>query len=88
MRELYLHRRFFMVLWGAVFVSLFAFVFPSLLFGVGWLLGIFGVVVLVDFILLYSFGRPVQAKRLVGDKLANGEEMRWEYGLETIIRSG
>ncbi|NCE72615.1 DUF58 domain-containing protein [Odoribacter sp. Z80] len=74
MRELYLHRRFFMVLWGAVFVSLFAFVFPSLLFGVGWLLGIFGVVVLVDFILLYSFGRPVQAKRLVGDKLANGEE--------------
>lgn len=74
MRELYLHRRFFIVLWGAVFVSLFAFVFPSLLFWVGGGLGLFGVAVIVDFILLYSFGRAVEAKRLVGDKLANGEE--------------
>lgn len=74
MRELYLHRRFFMVLWGAVFASLVAFVFPSLLLWVGWLLGVFAVVVVSDVLLLYSFGHRMQARRIMGDKLSNGEE--------------
>lgn len=74
MRELYLHRRFFMVLWGAVFASLIAFVFPALLLWVGWLLGVFAVVVVSDILLLYSFGPRMQARRIVGDKLSNGEE--------------
>lgn len=74
MRGLYIHRRFFILLWSGIFISLLAYVFPALYPWVVWLLCMFGVLVLVDFILLYSFGNALEASRNAADKFSNGEE--------------
>lgn len=74
MRGLYIHRRFFILLWSGIFISLLAYVFPALYPWVVWGLCMFGVLVLVDFILLYSFGNALEASRNAADKFSNGEE--------------
>lgn len=74
MRELYLHRRFFIVALGGVFAALLAYVFPVLYVWVVWLLGLAGALVVVDFALLYGFGRAVETRRMVAGKFSNGDE--------------
>lgn len=74
MRELYLRRRFFMVLWGGVFAALLAYVFPVLYVWVLWGLAMFGVLIMVDLTLLYGFGRAIEAQRFLSEKFSNGEE--------------
>lgn len=74
LRELYLNRRFFYLLLGGVFALLGAFIFPVILAWTVWLLCIAGVVVVVDVALLFGFGRAIEAERIVGDRLSNGEE--------------
>ena len=74
MRGLFLHRRFFILLWGSVFAALLAFVFPVLYPWVMVWLCLFGFGLLADIILLYSFAKAVEAECLVSDKFSNGEE--------------
>lgn len=74
MRELYLNRRFFILLLGGVFALLAAYVCPEIFPWVMWLLCACGVLIVVDVILLFGFGRVLSAGRIVGDKFSNGEE--------------
>ena len=74
MRGLYLHQRFFMLLWGGIFASLMAYFFPVLWGWVVWMLAMGGVVVVTDILLLYRFGGAVEARRMTGEKFANGED--------------
>lgn len=74
MRELYLHRRFFVLLLGIAFASVLAFIFPVLYGWVLWSLYIFGILVVVDTILLFGLGKSIEGGRMVGEKFSNGDE--------------
>lgn len=74
MQGLYLHRRFFILLWGSVFAALLAFVFPALYPWVAVWLCLFALCLLADVVMLYGYAKGVEAGRLVGDKFSNGEE--------------
>lgn len=74
MRELYLHRRFFILLLCGAFASALAFIFPVLYAWVLWLLCVSGVLVVVDTVLLFGLGKSVEAVRIVGEKFSNGDE--------------
>ena len=74
MRGLYLHRRFFGLVWIGVFVSVMAYILPVLYVWVVWLLFVFGVLVVVDVMLLYARGDALSAWRILADKFSNGED--------------
>lgn len=74
MRELYLHRRFFIVLLFGVFALILAFIFPFLYVWVVWLLSMFGILVITDVILLYGKKKGIESERINADKFSNGEE--------------
>lgn len=74
MCELYLNRRFFILLLGGVFALLAAYAYPGIFPWVMWFLCACGVLIVVDVVLLFGFGRVLNAGRIVGDKFSNGEE--------------
>lgn len=59
---------------GAVFALVAAYIYPSLLPWVMWVIGAYGILILVDAVLLFGFGKGIEAKRIVADKLSNGED--------------
>ena len=73
MSGLYLNRRFFIGWLGGIFALIAAYIYPVLLPWVIWLLGAYSVLILVDAVLLFGFGKRVEAGRLVADKFSNGE---------------
>lgn len=74
MRGLYLHRRFFILLLIGVFASVMAFIFPFLYAWVIWFLFVFGGLVVADMMLLYTWGKAIDAQRTLTDRLSNGED--------------
>lgn len=74
MKNLYLHRRFFILLLGGVFAFLLAYLFPLLYRSVTILLGLTGLAVVTDMILLYGLKASVKAERSLNEKFSNGEE--------------
>lgn len=74
MRNLYLHRRFFLSLGGIVFLAIIAYVVPGFYFWVMWGLCLFGVLVMVDALLLYGSGHPLEATREMAVRFSNGED--------------
>lgn len=73
MNGLYLNRRFFIGWLGGIFALIAAYIYPVLLPWVIWLLGAYSVLILVDAVLLFGFGKRIEAGRLVADKFSNGE---------------
>ena len=73
MSGLYLNRRFFIGWLGGIFALIAAYIYPVLLPWVIWLLGAYSVLILVDAVLLFGFGKKIEAGRLVADKFSNGE---------------
>lgn len=74
MNELFLNRRFFILLLGGVFACLMAYVFPATFPWVVWGLCVCGVFITADIVFLFGFGRALDAGRVVGGKFSNGEE--------------
>lgn len=92
MSGLYLNRRFFVGWLGAIFVLIAAYVYPAFLPWAVWLIVAYGILILVDAILLFGFGKRIEAKRSVADKLSNGEDnpvtikVRNRYPFEARMR--
>lgn len=59
---------------GAIFALVAAYIYPSLLPWVMWVIGAYGILILVDAVLLFGFGKGIEARRIVTDKLSNGED--------------
>lgn len=74
MNGLYLNRRFFIGWLGAIFALVAAYIYPALLPWVVWLVGVYGVFILIDAVLLFGFGKKIEARRYVADKFSNGED--------------
>ena len=74
MSGLYLNRRFFIGWLGAIFALVAAYIYPALLPWVTWLIGAYCVLILVDAVLLFGFGKKLEARRSVTDKFSNGED--------------
>lgn len=74
MSGLYLNRRFFIGWLGAIFALVAAYIYPALLPWVAWLIGAYGILILVDAVLLFGFGKRFEARRNVTDKFSNGED--------------
>lgn len=93
MSGLYLKQRFYIGWLGAIFVLVAAYLYPVLLPWVIWLIGAYGVLVLVDAILLFGFGKRIVARRDVADKFSNGEDNpvkieisnRYPFGIKVRI---
>ena len=74
MRNLYLHRRFFILLLTGIFFVILAFIFPGLYVWGVWFLWVVGILTVTDIGMLYAFGKAVAGERTVNDKFSNGEE--------------
>lgn len=74
MNGLYLNRRFFIGWLGAIFAFVAAYIYPALLPWVVWLVWVYGVFILIDAVLLFGFGKKIEARRYVADKFSNGED--------------
>lgn len=73
MNGLYLNRRFFIGWLGGVFAFIAGYIHPALLPWAIWLIGVYGILILVDAVLLFGFGKGIEARRHVADKFSNGE---------------
>lgn len=82
MRNLYLHRRFFLLLGGGVCALVAAFLFPQLYPWVVWGLCVCGGLVVADVALLYGFGQSLRARRKMQERFSNGEENAVEIEVE------
>lgn len=75
-REIYLHRRFFIVLLCSVFALIMTYVVPVFYAWVLWFLCVAGVVIIMDMVLLFGFGKVMDVTREVAEKCSNGEDNR------------
>lgn len=73
MNGLYLNRRFFIGWLGGIFAFIAGYIHPALLPWAIWLIGVYGILILVDAVLLFGFGKGIEARRHVADKFSNGE---------------
>ncbi|MDR6193849.1 DUF58 domain-containing protein [Siphonobacter sp. SORGH_AS_0500] len=72
-RSLYLSRLFFTVLISIVFLFLLAFMMPWLFSIIQVALLVFGVLIVMDILLLYLPGQTLMARRDVGERFSNGD---------------
>nr|WP_245539682.1 DUF58 domain-containing protein [Riemerella columbina] len=72
-RSLYLNSLFYYCITGLVVLYIVAFFFPPLLYFVHLLLGILGMLILIDGSLLY-FKKGIKTQRILPEKLSNGDE--------------
>lgn len=76
--SLYLPIRFYLALGFCIFCCILSFFFPTVFPFVKILLWIFTILVLIDYFFLFFFGRTPTAKRLMADRLSNGDENKIE----------
>lgn len=74
LRELYLSRRFFILLLSGVLAFIMAFVFPVLFDVVVWGTCLFVLALVVEILLLFRSGNAMLVVREMTDKLSNGDE--------------
>lgn len=82
MRSVYLHRRFFIGLWGMILLFLLSFLWPALMAWACWCLCLFAVLLVTDLCLLYATGGTVKALRRTAGKYSNGEDNPVEISIE------
>ncbi len=88
--SIFLTKRFFLLLAGLAFGLVIAFFLPSLLAPMRIALGLLVVLALLDVLLLYAPAKnkaaPVFARRVMGEKLANGSENDIQIYIENGYR--
>ena len=80
--DLFLNNRFYMVMVGCILFFIFSFFFPAL----GEIPKIcfqsFLVLVLFDYLFLFFFGKKPLAKRIISERLSNGDENKIELRIK------
>ncbi|NJB70492.1 uncharacterized protein (DUF58 family) [Saonia flava] len=73
-KNIYLQKRFFIVLASLIIGFLFSYIFPDLFGAVKLLFYIFLIIFLVDILLLFASKGYIHGKRMVPEKLSNGDD--------------
>jgi len=73
-KQLFINNFFFYCLMGVITCFIFSFFFPALYSATWYVFFILLVFSVIDYILLFSFGQKIKAKRTTPEKLSNGDE--------------
>lgn len=76
--DLFLTNRFYMVMIGCILFFIISFFFPSLSEVPKISFQVFLVLVVLDYFFLFFFGRKPTAKRIISERLSNGDENKIE----------
>lgn len=74
MKSLYLSSRFFIVIIGIIFFSIFGFFYPSFYVIAKFIIVAFVIVLAVDIFIVYGLKDGLKAKRITPEKLSNSDE--------------
>ena len=73
-KQLFINNFFFYCLMGVITCFILSFFFPALYSASWYVFFILIVFTIIDYILLFSFGQKIKAKRTTPEKLSNGDE--------------
>jgi uncharacterized protein (DUF58 family) len=73
-KQLFINNFFFYCLMGVITCFILSFFFPALYSACWYVFFILLVFTIIDYILLFSFGQKIKAKRTTPEKLSNGDE--------------
>ena len=73
-KQLFINNFFFYCLMGVITCFILSFFFPALYSASWYVFFILLVFTIIDYILLFSFGQKIKAKRTTPEKLSNGDE--------------
>lgn len=73
-KQVYLNNVFFIALGLVAIMYVFAFFFPFMTWGAHILLGALFIVLMVDLVFLFSHKKPLFVRRILPEKLSNGDE--------------
>lgn len=73
-KSLYINQRFFLLLFGVGVAYVLAFFIPALLWVAHGFLMLVLVVVMVDYLLLFTLKKGVESRRMIPEKFSNGDE--------------
>jgi len=80
--NLYLKNRFYICLGACIIIFLFAFSYPTLL-NFGWAaIIVLGLLVVVDYIILWNSSKDIASSRQVNQKLSLGDKQKINYTLD------
>ena len=80
--DLFLTNRFYMVMVGCILFFIISFFFPSLGEVPKICFQVFLVLVVLDYFFLFFFGRKPAAKRIISERLSNGDENKIELRIK------
>lgn len=76
--DVYLPTRFFILLGLCIVLFILSYFFPALFVFAKTCIAVFSILVVLDYIFLFAAGSPPTAKRLMADRMSNGDENKVE----------
>ena len=80
--NLYLNKRFYICLGAIIAIFLLAFSFPIMMMIGWWTVGLFVVLIITEYIILWQVSNHIIADRVVSPKLSLGDKQNINYSIK------